>query len=100
MSNTNYLEISDADFNKLTNTFIKKQDLKNSQSKKEITNQKEKEFITYVLENEKIEVKKSKKNIMDDLIISLKNDINSIQHETDILNENKIIDIINIENNT
>jgi hypothetical protein len=100
MSNTNYLEISDADFNKLTNTFIKKQDLKNSQSKKEITNQKEKEFITYVLENEKIEVKKSKKNIMDDLIISLKNDMNSIQHENDILNENKIIDIINIENNT
>ena len=100
MSNTNYLEISDADFNKLTNTFIKTQDLKNSQSKKEITNQKEKEFITYVLENEKIEVKKSKKNIMDDLIISLKNDMNSIQHENDILNENKIIDIINIENNT
>ena len=89
----NYLEITDDDFNKLTTTFTEKQ-LKKTNVQKELQKDKEDTFIKYVLETEKIETKQTKKEMLENLVDNLKNDMNKTENNTDKLNENKLFTII------
>jgi hypothetical protein len=86
----NYLEMDDSDFDKLTNGFLYKTNKKdNTQNIKDL-NEKEKEFIKNILNNEKEDLQLTKKEEAIMLINSLQKEMSKTDEKHNNLNNNKI----------
>ena len=88
----NYLELNDGDFEKLTNTFIKKTNKINKNDKPLFTKEEEK-LIEHVLENEKEDIKLNTKEQATFLIHSLNKEMMKTNDKNNDLNKKIINDI-------
>jgi hypothetical protein len=86
-----YLEMDDSDFDKLTTTFLNKH---TPIEKDLIQKQKEEEFVQCVLRTEKLEEKLTSKELAQQLVSSLKKEMKDTNCKDEILNENKMIEIV------
>tara|TARA_Y100000591_G_C21648224_1_gene601451 strand:- start:280 stop:567 length:288 start_codon:yes stop_codon:yes gene_type:complete len=88
----NYLELNDGDFEKLTNSFIKKTNKINKNDKPLFTKEEEK-LIEHVLENEKEDIKLNSKEQATFLIHSLNKEMMKTNDKNNDLNKKIINDI-------
>jgi hypothetical protein len=86
-----YLEMDDKDFDKLTNTFLDKNTLK---EKDLIQKQKEAQFIQHILKTEKLEENLTEKEQAEQLVSSLKREMKETNSKNEELNEEKMIEIV------
>lgn len=88
----NYLELNDGDFEKLTNSFIKKTNKINKNDKPLFTKEEEK-LIEHVLKNEKEDIKLNSKEQATFLIHSLNKEMMKTNDKNNDLNKKIINDI-------
>ena len=88
----NYLELNDKDFEKLTNTFIKKTN-KTNKINKAIFTKEEEALIEHVLKNEKEDIKLNSKEQATFLIHSLNKEMMKTNDKNKDLNKKIINDI-------